>query len=168
MKYLKTYNQINESDEFESNRDEIKSFFENKINWDLINDLKDLSLEFIDEGCRLYYSAIVDGYYIITGSFFSKFDKIPSDISQLEMDVIMRFQNLEKKDSYLWSDFKDEYLERTIQSWNDKHEIKYLISLTHRKMRYEDYTTNNIEGEDEILERIRYMYPNEKIEISRR
>lgn len=61
MKYLKTYKLFESTGFTES---DIKDVFESYINWDLIRDAQDMSLEYLDEGMKFNLEITYDDYYI--------------------------------------------------------------------------------------------------------
>jgi hypothetical protein len=130
MKYLKSYNL------FENAHD----LFRNEINYDLIQDLKDVALDYIDDGYKLiYYVSIYDRksnkyVHLFTGEFSHDIDGIHSNDSDIFFNI--------KVTNYLK---------------NLKSSFKYEIVLKSDKYMYPNIV------EERFIEQIAKMYPNEEI-----
>lgn len=87
MKYIRSINELNELIESEINE---------LINWDLINDTKDMSLEYIDEGYTLYiliYKGFSYKYELIAEISYNhdinsiEYDNLPSNNNKLIYNI---------------------------------------------------------------------------------
>ena len=77
MKYLKPY-KIFESESYLDNE---------SINWDLINDAKDLALDYLDGGLELEYKIDYNGLTVLSGVYSHNKDKQTWSGSKFENNV---------------------------------------------------------------------------------
>ena len=136
MKYLKTYKL------FESNKPtglDINDVFEPYINWNLIDDAKDMSLEYLDEDMVLFLDIIYDDKYEIYYMSFSSY---------------VNFSRWRR--SYLTEDSL--YKLKPI----DKSKLIYQFYLTNK------YGLYDISASKELVSRIKEAYPNENVDIYKR
>lgn len=133
MKYIKLFENYSDS--------EWDSRYSEYINWYLINDAKDLALEYIDNGFVL-------AYYIYVGS-----DNLLNGIYTHEIDSMKRFTIRETERfaySHQYDRFFDGGIAYTFQLY--KEDRTRVSASKHKKYKNE-------------LERLTKMYPDEKIKI---
>ena len=150
MKYLKKYKIFESSEHFES-----------MVNMNLIQDIKDLSLDYLDDGYIISYVVksihnyptfswthpeFVD-YTLLTGRL-STSDELNSSLSKWEH----------------WTNYKPEYIDKVKESIN-KYGLTYFFRLKEKKEGSLLRLLTMKDAQVDILSRIRGMYPNEKIEI---
>jgi len=159
MKYLNSY-KIFESD------NPTKDFFEDKINWDLISDLKDISLEYLDNGQEITYSAEVNTesnqYPLFLSSYRLKDNEPDYDVSEFEREIERRYRA--PKEFTHWANFHKEHSMKAIQAYEKSNKInyKFMIGMPDPS----SVVKRDKNAQTEILERIQGMYPNEKIYIA--
>lgn len=140
MKYLKKYKIFESSEHFES-----------MVNMNLIQDIKDLSLDYLDDGYIISYVVksihpeFVD-YTLLTGRL-STSDELNSSLSKWEH----------------WTNYKPEYIDEVKESIN-KYGLTYFFRLKEKKEGSLLRLLTMKDAQLDILSRIRGMYPNEKIE----
>lgn len=149
MKYLKLYEEINYHEEgYYMDSEEVERIFTPMINWNLINDVKDMSLELIDWGYYLTIFVYRDG-----GSELYKlnFDHTHNETKWFELHG-----------------YRNAYLQ-------PNQDISYRISLDtdpdfdwqmYLKNKYfnSNFFINKKENDmEDLLGRVRETYPNEKI-----
>lgn len=150
MKYLKTYIKLFESSD-------AKELFGDDINNQLIQDIKDMSLEYIDEGYILSYSVFVydrqsNGYLKILSGEFSHSDD----------------DNYEDYNVVDYSDHNKMYHIKTTNFLkNLKTSFRYDIGINNF-YKFNDHESLKVIGEyvKTIINRITEMYPDENIQIS--
>jgi len=126
--------------------------FKDFVNWDLIEDLKDLSLEHIDNGYTLSYNIIYEKpYNVYNGEKYYTHNEI-GVLSGI-------FNHTIDKVTYLSTSGPDKSHLLNI----DSRYIKYKIKLFTRELLTSDEYKKGFEYSNEILEIIKSMYPNEKI-----
>ena len=129
MKYIKLY--------------EHKYYIDSLINWDLINDAKDMALEYIDEGFTLYLFVLVGEKYRYNSKAFRilnlEFDHntftVNKDYTYSTELAIKRIKNMETK------------YEITLMNYHNVDNPKYLDGSSCR----------------ELINRLKSAYPNENI-----
>lgn len=163
MKYLKGYKlfeSVNNTEEF----------FRDKINWDLIDTLKDLSQDCLDEGGKLLFSIEVsksnsqDYHRLVYGTFFTREEDFdPSiEVGPYEAELAKRMRDAMPKEDITFVNLYPQFLEKAIKSWESTKTLVYGFNL------YEPgYFNQHREIDDksslEVLKRIKRMYPKEKI-----
>ena len=158
MKYLKKYKIFESSEHFES-----------MVNMNLIQDIKDLSLDYLDDGYIISYvvKSIHNyppfswthpefvNYTLLTGRL-STSDELNSSLSKWEH----------------WTNYKPEYIDEVKESIN-KYGLTYFFRIYKIGPSGREWSLNpsnsgdhviNKDTQVDILSRIRGMYPNEKIE----
>jgi hypothetical protein len=159
MKYLSTY-KIYENEK----ANKTKAFFEDKINFDLINTIKDMSLEYLDNGDKLSYSVSIEYSTIITGQFSTRDPKVNWDnMSDIEIEIIKKRFKLIPKDYMHWTNFYDDFYHKAVESWNEIGKLFYGIMLHHQEEN--EVSVRNKEGCQQIFSRIKLMFPDEKVYI---
>jgi hypothetical protein len=163
MKHLKSYKL------FESNN-QTENFFRDKINWDLINNLKDLSLEYLDDGGKLLFSAEIgkEDLDLMLGTFFTKEEPLDPSVGMSEFETRMakRMRDQFPKDSITFVDLFPEFLEKAVKSWEKTKKIKYGFCL-YEPGYFNQHREKDMIATKEVLRRITGMYPDEKIYIVR-
>lgn len=157
MRYIKSYKIFESSD-----------YFKTIVDMDIIQDLKDISLEYLDDGYIISYAVksihpeLVD-YTLLMGQYQLVNDKIPSDISDIQRNYLIRQQEVLSKWEH-WTNYKPEYIEEAKKNIN-KYGLTYLFRIYSIGPSGDsrDHVINK-EAQLDILYRIRGMYPNEKIE----
>ena len=155
MRYLKKY-KIFESSEPED-------YFKKIVNLKLIEDLKDLCLEFLDNGYKLTYQVRIgnSGYIVMFGHLQLKNNKIPDGITTAEEEYL-ELRNSEINKFEKWTNFYPEHFEKA-------KELLKINSIVYLFRIYGVEDGNNMdhninkEAQSEVLERLRGMYPNENI-----
>ena len=141
MKYLKKYKIFESSEHFES-----------MVNMNLIQDIKDLSLDYLDDGYIISYVVksihpeFVD--YALLAGRLSTSDELNSSLSKWEH----------------WTNYKPEYIDEVKESIN-KYGLTYFFRLKEKKEGSLLRLLTMKDAQVDILSRIRGMYPHEKIEI---
>lgn len=103
----------------------------NHINWEMIEDIKDMSLEYLDEGFTLNIIIIEKSYPIVPSNFFINIEyNHRGEIKEGDLD-------------------KYDYI--------SEYKFGYSISLMNKS--YDNPV--NINKTNELMDRIRYAYPNE-------
>ena len=163
MKCLKSY-KIFENEKPNPTKD----FFKDKINNSLIQDLKDLSLELLDEhdDLQLTYSILTNdkGFSpILMGFYRIKDEKLPDHLSDIEREFVQSRQ-LPKEWEH-WTNFYDEYRQEAIENY-EKNGLIYRIGFYSGQPREESFNVLKEEYFKHIIDRLREMYPQERIEIT--
>ena len=142
MKNIKSYKLF-------ENIDELEDLFKSSINYELIDDLKDLSLEYLDSGKILEYHIIIYNRYsniwiTILGGIFS------------HSECFISFKELS---DYVTNQLRKLKVESYLHNWDIP--IKYLFNIkdVNGLLTEEDYIN------DDILYRIKHIYPDTKIEL---
>jgi len=126
VKYLKTYKLFESNGSTES---ELKDLFEPYINWDLIEDAKDMSLEYLDEGMRLFLEIAYDYKYYIYYMGFSNYENFSEWTTYfLTKDSLYKIKPIDKsKVRYLfrlngsYNNFEEELVSRIKEAYpNEK------------------------------------------------
>ena len=158
----------------ESKNNPTQDYFNDKINWDLINTLKDLSQDCLDEGGKLLYSAEVANYErgqphrLLMGSFFTREEDFdPSiEVGDFERELSIKYRDMIPKDNITFVNLYDEYLQKAIKSWEKHKEIIYGFCL-YESGYYNQHRERDDESSKEVLKRIKSMFPNENIHLVR-
>ena len=122
---------------FEAEVEDYSVYFKDKINYELLQDLKDLSMDLIDVGYRLLVNIMTVPIY--------------TPICVLNYDH--QIYNL------YWYKIGDEYY--NILNGFNKSGLHYLVSFT--KMFNGDEKVTSLDSKEEIISIIKEMYPNERI-----
>jgi len=173
MRYLKTYKLFESND----NTNKTQMFFMDKINFDLIDTLKDISMDYLDEGGKLsyiiYLTDIRGGatfremagkdYIILMGTYHTKDDKINwDDMGPVETEILKRQLEKMPKDYIHWTNLKDEHYNKVVAQWEKCKSLSYGIAL-HHQGEYGSMGKRDIKGQMDIVSRIKSMFPNENI-----
>ena len=134
--------------------DYVKNIISSHVNYDMINDIKDMSLEYLDEG----YLLSINGLYKIDFSNedtlrdYNKYYHIEHWHRQLEIGYLSIFymKYYHTKDEERWNIF-DDFWEPYFNKINDD-DIYYHVQLN-KYISYDDI--NN-----ELIERVTDAYPN--------
>jgi len=143
MKYLKFFEAL---PKILIPKEEIEKFCTPLVNWDLIYDIKDISLDFLDNGYELYLS--VDYYYkyYLSSLFCIQFNH------QINITKWHDLTNIIKSEDFTLDYYKNvnfSYRFALTKKWNySKNKGGY-------------YTKES----NQILDIIKEMYPNEEIDI---
>jgi hypothetical protein len=150
MKYIKLYKIFESSlGLLDDMPIDIKDLFSNHINYDLIQEMKDLSLEYIDDGYTLYYSIYVNDGKVLNNSwklllnaeFNHEIDKI----------IYNTYFNMDNNFNRL-----------------GKISIGYSVGIS-----YKSITFNNEKDfqrkiyEEDLLRQLKNIYPNEYIDYNK-
>lgn len=166
MKYLKTYKI------FESNNP-TEDFFRDKINWDLIETLKDLSQDCLDEGGKLLYSVEIEKtdhgtHRLLIGTFFTREEDFdPSvEMGPYETELAKKMRDVIPKDNITFVNLFPQFLEKAIKSWESTKCLTYGFCLYEHGY-FNQHREKDMDATKETLKRLESMYPNEKIVIVR-
>lgn len=132
MKYLKTYESLNE-------KEMIIKELSSQVNFKLVSDIKDMSLEYLDEDLTLRLEII----YIEKGDYEKKHHVYSQDFSH-DPDENCEFWHINQTINYIGDDVEFIY---DVSLWVSNEEEEYVR---------EDET-------DELVNRVKKAYPNEKI-----
>lgn len=119
-------------------------FIKDKTNMDIIQEIKDLALEYIDNGLTLYY-------YV-----YLKYNAITSNL-QSGNNILTGYLNHDV-DRINWVKLTRFEYEKSI---SDFQNLSYHFSIDDSRYEIEDSTLE--EFEKELLDRIKGLYPNERI-----
>jgi hypothetical protein len=164
IKESKTYTNVNKTQEF----------FSKKINWELINALKDISLDYLDEGDKLSYSVNVEvdpseqtnSGIILMGQFQTRDDKVDWDnMGPYETEIVKRQLAVIPKDFEHWINLFDEHYNKAVKQWEKSNKFSYGIMLQYQAD-YGGRSSRNKKGQLEILKRMKSMFPDETIYIA--
>ena len=114
MKHLKTYKI------FESKENLTKDYFVDKVNHELIQNLKDISLDLLDEidDLQLVYNVTTKGFpgpnhKVIYGFYRTSDEKIPNHLSDFEREFVEN-RKLPKEWEH-WMSYYDEHREMAMK-----------------------------------------------------
>jgi len=158
MKHLKSYRI------FESKENLTKDYFIDKVNHELIQNLKDISLDLLDDidDLQLVYNVNTKYHKVIYGFYRTSEEKVPDNLSDFEREFV-ESRKLPKEWEH-WMSYYDEHRERAIKEYEDSG-LSYSFAFHKGETRTESFKVLNETEHDEILIRIRSMYPNESIDI---
>lgn len=165
MKHLKSYKLFESTNQTEN-------FFRDKINWELIETIKDLSLEYLDDGSKLVFIAEIskidpkDNHRLMIGTFFTKDEPFDPSVEMGEFETRMakRMRDQLPKDSITFVDLYPNFLKLAIRSWERTNKIKYHFCI-YEPGYFNQHREVDTEATKEILGRITGMYPDETISI---
>jgi len=151
MKKIKKYNEfLNETLSYLDgiSKNEMENLFKDRINWDLIEDLKDLSLEYIDKGATFKYDINCMCKYIYNKVFRYELDYISV------IDGLFNHQKDEYKYDYInvKIDLKD------IKTSKIVYKIALIIEYNDQDLPGFEYL---IDETTELVDKINKIYPNE-------
>jgi hypothetical protein len=157
MKYLKKYKIFESSEHFES-----------MVNMNLIQDIKDLSLDYLDDGYTISYVVkSIHNYppFSWTHPEFVNYTLLTGRLKlSYNSSLVSSFEH--------WTNYKPEYIDEVKESIN-KYGLTYFFRIYKIGPSGREWSLNpsnsgdhviNKDTQVDILSRIRGMYPNEKIE----
>jgi len=164
MKHLKTYKI------FESKENLTKDYFVDKVNHELIQNLKDISLDLLDDinDLELVYTVNTSYHKVLYGFYRTSDENLPdardytNAISELERELLVNRQV--PKEYEHWMSYYDEHTENAIKEYKSDG-LSYSFAFHKGKIRTESFEVLSEIEHDDILIRIRSMYPNESINI---
>lgn len=164
MKYLSTYKlfeSVNQTEEF----------FKDKINWELIDTLKDISQDCLDEGGKLMFSVDVDNitderrqHRLLMGIFFTREEDFDPSIESgpYETELAKKMRVMLPKDNLTFVNLYPQFLDKAIESWESTKSLTYGFNL-YEPGYFNQHREIDRKSSLEVLDRIKNMYPNEKI-----
>jgi len=158
MKYLIKYKL------FESKENLTKDYFIDKVNEELIQNLKDISLDLLDEidDLQLVYTVNTKHHKVLYGFYRTSEEKIPDHLSEFEREFVEGRKP--PKEWAHWMSYYDEHRERSINEY-ETGGLSYNFAFHKGETRTESFEVLSETEHDEILIRIRSMYPDESINL---
>ena len=139
MKYLKKFNEMSET--------EMKDFFKDIIDLDIIEDAKEIALEYIDAGYYLAYSIAYNQ------EFYASYLKQPKKYTRL----VILYGRFSHERNEMYYSYKDEFSIKDANQYFgdlDENKIEYVFSLIH--------TSSNIpvmsEDTHKIIDKLKAFY----------
>jgi hypothetical protein len=167
MKHLKTYKI------FESKENLTKDYFVDKVNHELIQNLKDISLDLLDDinNLELVYTVNTSYHKVLYGFYRTSDENFPDNLSELELERELLLNRLyaennlaQTKEHEHWMSYYDEHTENAIKEYKSDG-LSYSFAFHKGKIRTESFEVLSEIEHDDTLIRIRSMYPNESINI---
>lgn len=106
----------------------IEIFIKDKINFDIINKLKELSLPFLNKGYELSYCVKVNNKYDVCLGSYKVIDVIiPKNIGEYEKSIILKRNELIPKDWIHYTNYYDEFYNEIVKNFKNHIEYSFFV-----------------------------------------
>ena len=140
-------------------------FINSKINLELINKIKEISIPYLDNCNSLSYTIELEDYNLAIGSFQTQTEIVPDRLKGLEREIFIKQLDKMPKDWIYIIDFYDEYFEKVKSDFKNNKKLKYGFRLYKTVCSDQRGKPINKIGQKNLLSKIKKLFPNEEIYI---
>jgi len=142
-----------------------KAFISSKINLELIDKLKELSIQYLNNGNKLSYIVNLGHHDLVMGSFQTQTEIVPNRLKGIELEIFLERLNLIPKDWIHFINFYDAYFEKIKSDFINGKKIKYGIRLYKTICSDQRGKPINKIGQKKLVSQLSELFPNEEIYI---